>query len=297
MTMSSSSIGELSDTKKVLLDLLKVFKMVCKKHNLRYFAIGGTCIGAIRHKGFIPWDDDMDVGMPYEDFLKFREIARCELPDGYDVYCPTEHKYMYYNAIFLHNTNTASIDYIWKDFPECYKGISIDILPVMGTPKGIIMQKLFQLNIAYVITKNRMLKTPLEFQAGIMQKTIWRLFNMFQNKGNEMEYMKKIENKFKKIKFDNSDMVIFAWLWRSKTKHANWTNHNMFCYKLFADEIEVPFEDTTICVPVGYDEYLTKDYNNYMEIPPLEYQTAPHDKFLEDVHVSYNEYINKLLLR
>lgn len=286
--------GQLSDTKMVLLDLLNVFKTVCKKHNLRYFAIGGTCIGAIRHKGFIPWDDDMDVGMPYEDFLKFRKIARNELPDGYDLYCPLEHKYMYYNAIFLHNTNTASIDCVWKDFPECYKGISIDILPVMGMPKGVIRQKLFQGYLAYVITKNRMIKMPLKNQTSVIQKTIWHIFNLFQKKGSEMEYMKKVERKFKKVKYNNSDMVIFAWLWRPKTKHANWTNHNTFRYECFADEIEVPFENTTICVPVGYDEYLTKDYCNYMEIPPLKYQTAPHDKLLENAHVSYKEYINKL---
>ncbi|MBR1604027.1 MAG: LicD family protein [Synergistaceae bacterium] len=63
------------------LDIFKAFKAICDRHNLRYFAIGGTCIGAIRHKGFVPWDDDMDVAMPYEDYKKFFEIAKTELPE------------------------------------------------------------------------------------------------------------------------------------------------------------------------------------------------------------------------
>ena len=285
---------QMTETQKVLLDLLKVFKKVCEEHNLRYFALGGTCIGALRHKGFIPWDDDMDVGMPYEDFLKFRRIAKDVLPDGYDVYCPLEHRYSYYNAVFLHNTNTTSIDNVWKDYPDCYKGISIDILPVMGMPKGRIKQKLFQYYVAYVIIKNRMVKMPLKYQTGVSQKLLWHMFNMGGDKGSDMEYMKRAEKKLKKIKYDTSDRILFAWLWRPATAHVNWVNHNMFPYKYFADEIEVPFEDTTICVPTGYDEYLKADYGDYMKIPPLKYQKAPHDKLLEDVNVSYKEYINKL---
>ena len=62
------------------LEILKVFQDICSRHNLRYFAIGGTCLGAVRHKGFIPWDDDVDVAMPYEDYAKFKAIARTELP-------------------------------------------------------------------------------------------------------------------------------------------------------------------------------------------------------------------------
>ncbi|MBQ3376643.1 MAG: LicD family protein, partial [Synergistaceae bacterium] len=73
----------------VELDIFKAFKAICEKHNLRYFAIGGTCIGAVRHHGFIPWDDDMDVAMPYEDYVKFFEVAPSELPEKYKFIHPT----------------------------------------------------------------------------------------------------------------------------------------------------------------------------------------------------------------
>ena len=70
----------LSEMKDIELDLLKIFIRICEEHNLQYFLLGGSCLGAVRHGGFIPWDDDIDVGMPREDYELFREIALKELP-------------------------------------------------------------------------------------------------------------------------------------------------------------------------------------------------------------------------
>ena len=63
------------------LSLLEKYIEICSKYNLRYYALGGTLLGAVRHKGFIPWDDDMDLGMPRKDYEKFLEICKKELPD------------------------------------------------------------------------------------------------------------------------------------------------------------------------------------------------------------------------
>lgn len=75
------------------LEILKVFQNICRRHGLRYFAIGGTCLGAVRHKGFIPWDDDIDVAMPYEDYLEFQRIAETDLPDNYGILSPLQKTY------------------------------------------------------------------------------------------------------------------------------------------------------------------------------------------------------------
>lgn len=75
--------SELSKLQTVILDIAEIFSNICEKHGLRYYMVGGTMLGAVRHKGFIPWDDDMDVGLPRPDYEKFLNIVRDELPPGY----------------------------------------------------------------------------------------------------------------------------------------------------------------------------------------------------------------------
>ena len=73
----------MNELQKEILKVFKEFQNVCMANNLRYFAIGGTCLGAVRNKGFIPWDDDLDVAMPFEDYEKFRSIANKYIKNPY----------------------------------------------------------------------------------------------------------------------------------------------------------------------------------------------------------------------
>ncbi|MFR5941210.1 MAG: phosphorylcholine transferase LicD [Parabacteroides merdae] len=73
--------NELRSCQLKQLEILKIFDRICRKHNLRYWIDGGTLLGAVRHKGFIPWDDDLDVAMPSEDYKKLDQIIQSELPD------------------------------------------------------------------------------------------------------------------------------------------------------------------------------------------------------------------------
>ena len=75
------------DVHVVLLEMLKDIDALCRKHNIPYFLNGGTALGAVRHKGFIPWDDDADISMMREDFDRFREVVKTDLPDKYVAQC------------------------------------------------------------------------------------------------------------------------------------------------------------------------------------------------------------------
>ena len=83
MAYDKNDNSELRSLQLVILNLARIFSEICERHHLRYFMVGGTMLGAIRHKGFIPWDDDMDVAMPRPDYEKFLDIVRGELPEGY----------------------------------------------------------------------------------------------------------------------------------------------------------------------------------------------------------------------
>lgn len=81
-----------SDVHSVLLEMIKVIDPICKKHNIPYFLNGGSALGAVRHEGFIPWDDDMDIAMMKNDFDKFIEVLKTDLPEEYCFQCFKTHK-------------------------------------------------------------------------------------------------------------------------------------------------------------------------------------------------------------
>ena len=132
-------------------EVLKRFIEVCKKHNLKYYAYCGTLLGAVRHGGFIPWDDDIDVAMFRYDFNKFMDIAPAELPDlyveYYDSYTPEDKRYFDFTGVARINTRYQP-DYT-KDFPY---NAGIDIFPLdylpWNYPKKLI-EKGFLLMSAY----------------------------------------------------------------------------------------------------------------------------------------------------
>ena len=84
-TYNKEDNSELRKLQLTILDLIKMFAEICEKHHLRYFMVGGTMLGAARHQGFIPWDDDVDMGMPRPDYEKFIKIVNDELPEGFNI--------------------------------------------------------------------------------------------------------------------------------------------------------------------------------------------------------------------
>lgn len=116
------------------LKVMKIIKEICEKENIRYFMIGGTLLGAIRHKGFIPWDDDVDLAMPRKDYEKFLEACNKYLPSNVFVQnFRTDNKYRYYITRVLNkNILVEEKRFIGVDTPQAYA--SVDIFPIDGSP-------------------------------------------------------------------------------------------------------------------------------------------------------------------
>ena len=259
------------------LEILKVFQDICRKHNLRYFAIGGTCLGAVRHKGFIPWDDDVDVAMPYEDYVKFLELAKTELPEHYAIFdhLHFKHHWLHYFCK-LHDTRTAFIEGVTKRFKDGYLGLFIDIFPVHGFPKNKVMRRLVQIFIFTCRVLNNRRRFPYHKQSSLARKILWIAALPFKLLVPYYFFSKLNEKIMSRYPFGCSDTVNFPWR-RPKLKAKGWYS-DVFPYEAFKETIDLPFEDTVIAVPKGYDRYLTIEFGDYMTPPTEEAQKRIHSR-------------------
>ena len=128
----SKKIGktDLRRLQEVEVEILDEIVRICNKHNLEYFLIGGTCLGAIRHKGFIPWDDDIDIAMPRDDYEKFIDIAIKELKDDYFIQCNKTDKLHYLGYIKIRKNNTTFSNLKDGVKTESHLGFFVDIFPL-----------------------------------------------------------------------------------------------------------------------------------------------------------------------
>jgi lipopolysaccharide cholinephosphotransferase len=192
----------LNKAKKIMFEILKEFDRICKKYNLTYWLDFGTLLGAYRHKGFIPWDDDLDVGMLKEDYEKFLEIAKKELDSRY--FLQTKETDKYYLNFFakIRDRNSTFIDAWEKDKNIKYhQGIYIDIFPAMRVTKSTLENKYFRMLVFLSkLTHNR--KIRIDF----LTKPLIKKINSFSDKKGEylissaetMHYLKpvKVDNIF-----------------------------------------------------------------------------------------------------
>ncbi len=263
-----------------ILDIFKEFKRICEENNLRYYAIGGTCIGAIRHRGFIPWDDDLDVAMPFEDYQKFRSLQD-KINAPYELFDYAEKKHAFMFFLKLHNGNTTFVEKVCMPYKDRYIGAFIDIMPLYGFPTDEKEQKKYFKKYFWYYKLNRVQRFPLNKKGTIKSKIRWCV-NAPMKKLRRFDcYSAKIERILSANAFENTEKIFFGWRMNSKRM--------VFDYKDFETYTEMPFEDTTIRVPVGYDNYLKCDFGDYMKIPPKEKQISSHSSGTIDLNKSYRD--------
>lgn len=254
---------EITPLRKYQLVELKIFKefiRVCEEHGLTWFVGWGTLLGAVRHQGFIPWDDDIDVCMPVDDYLKFRELARNgALSEGYYFQCHSDNIYnqIYQQRIGLKNTASLPRDYC--DVPAEW-GICIDIFPLAPAPAfdnvadskkyEAAEKRLDQLASRYYYKKEAQLKSGLR-----------KLYCMFMSRGSDEAH---------KTKWQAAERDFLEGAgYESKTCFS--ASPGRFTAASFDKTVELPFEDIMVKAPADYDRVLTEAYgSDYMELPPEE---------------------------
>ena len=265
--------SELRRLQMAELENMRVFSDICKKNGLRFFLIGGTMLGAIRHHGFIPWDDDMDVGMPRSDYEKFLEIARKELPKGFGLLNYKKQKgYLRYfsrvinkQVVVTNASNTKTIDeYAW-----------LDIFPFDGMPQNIIIQKKHLLSLTvsrffyHASCFDELVNLNRPGRAWYLQAII-RFLSIAHigRKINTRKQMKKIERKLKKYDYDKSEYVINLF--------GAYVSKEVLSKKVIGKMPHYSFEDLFLPGPEKYDQYLTHFYGDYM-MPPKDIEKDKHN--------------------
>jgi phosphorylcholine metabolism protein LicD len=238
----ASGANTLQQCQQVMLRILKIVDYICTKHQINYFLIGGSLLGAIRHKGFIPWDDDLDIGMTRTDYEKFLRIGVPELPE--DIFFQTPDTDPHYS-------HTTSVDARFRDKYSSYthlnkpnnrwhEGLQVDIF---------VHDKAFIPHNFFMIGANRLLKE-------------------LKNQHKRAKVLKWI-SKYVPLP------LVYASNYQQhfNSYHAGTYLKPSECAKL----VRTPFEDMEVLIPSGYHNYLTRQYGNYMQLPPEEKRVSNHD--------------------
>ncbi|MBO4836966.1 MAG: LicD family protein [Clostridia bacterium] len=272
----------------VQLDLLNQFERICKKHGLKYFADGGTLLGAVRHKGFIPWDDDIDVQMFADDFEKFCQFAKSELPEPYFLqYWNTEEGFYPWHAKLRKSDTTCFSEWELKMNPAGNHGIFIDIFPLYNIPDSTIKYKIQTIRLKalkYLFECYEMDRAITDFS---VQKTLkrkiaqvlWKVCSLFTASDKICERYLKIASSEKK---QTQKVGVITYL--PGTKKFIWQR------RLFEKTVELPFEDRTILAPYMYDERLTVQYGNWHEIVK---NSENHSSLQFSADIPYKEYLKQ----
>jgi lipopolysaccharide cholinephosphotransferase len=261
---------------KVDMDIVKEVVRICDTHGLKYYMLGGTMLGAIRHQGFIPWDDDIDLGMPRDDYEKFLEIAPTELPSHMKtINYRTDPKFQYYITRVLDTDTKVIEERIGND--SKYTNASIDIFPVDGTPNNPLLRKIYFFRVLFHrALMSLCYKDSIDRKRKRSKKEKLLLWIM------EHIPVEKLTTPYKqKCKIDKL-------LRKQNVATSKYIGNIMGAYRTreivpaayYGEGAYYTFEDIQLRGMAMADEYLTFTYGDYMKLPP-EDQRKTHFKILE----------------
>ena len=255
------------------LNLLKKVIEICEKYNLIYYIIGGSLIGVLRHKGFIPWDDDIDIGMPRKDYEIFLQVCNKEFSAEYGIlnqeYDPTWN----FNFVQVIDFRTK-IEIHMTEIPRTCN-LWVDLFPIDGLPSNKIKREIHFKHILYYryLIQMANIKTQVDtHKVGrpLYEKIILYFLKILNLKGiiDVEKSLKKMNKLLKKYDFDTSEYA--------GNLLGKYREKEIVPKDYFGQPTQLPFEDILVNVPAKYHELQINLYGNYMQMPSEEYRVS-HD--------------------
>ena len=244
----------------VILDIMKDVDELCRDNDIEYFLLGGSAIGAIRHQGFIPWDDDLDIVMTPSNYEKFLRVSQKQLnKNKYYILEGLKDWPLYFTKVKLKGTHLQEIGGV---FDETKDGIYLDIFKLENSPSGKMAQRWQYLLAKYFLCYQLSIRT---FRKVDLKKRLMMLAAFPVKIKWVREWLKSsIE------KYGDDTEYYGSFYFRTRFKTA-------FTKKdVFGKPIRKKFEDMMLPVPERWDEYLTQMFGDYMTPPPVEKQVGLH---------------------
>ena len=265
------------DVRKVQLDILIKLDEICRKHHLRYYLAFGTCIGALRHKGFIPWDDDIDLLMPYKDTRKLIALQE-ELGDRYFVQCKDTDPDYRSISMRVRDVETTCIESDEVGL-KTKKGIYVDIYPYYecSSNKVIRVIDIMRSNLLKLLVNNR----PPVNHGGAVAAVSKAVLSMFSESGR-LKTIERLERRLSSVRgpeildYYGQDVGMFTAI----TYPKEW----------FGQPKKLEFEGLYFNGATEPEKYMTRRYGDYMKLPPKEDQVVHHTYITIDPYKSYTEY-------
>ncbi|MCI5656293.1 MAG: LicD family protein [Candidatus Pseudoruminococcus sp.] len=261
------------------LDTLVYFKEFCDKNNLLFYLCGGCCIGSLRTGGFIPWDDDIDILMPRDDYEKLYKLWDNGKQERFKLLRTDEKIFTgnIFTTIVDTETTCVKANQAHLDIPF---GIMMDIFPIDGCPKGKFkrtMQKLnamiYSLFLAQIVPENH---------GGIMALGSKFLLSIVRSPKAREKKWRNAERRMSKYKIADCEYI-------TELCEGVHSMQPEYPKEWFASAVYREFEGLQMPIPVGYDPYLKKAFGDYMTLPPKDKQIPHHDMILVDTERSYKE--------
>ena len=262
------------------LEMAEYFVQFCKENDLLCYLCGGGAIGTLRHKGFIPWDDDLDFFMPRKDYEKLAQLWPQKADSRYQLSKSNENYIDRNLFITIRDTQTTCIKPYQQDL-DIPHGLALDVLPLDYYPANGLSRK--KQVIAALVYSLFCAQTIPEKHGGIMKLGSQALLALVPSKKLRYKIWKKAEAEMTKYTKEESDGI-------TELCSGPYYMKKKYPISSFEDALWLPFEETELPIPVGYDAYLKTAFGDYMTPPPVEKQVAHHDAVLIDLEKSYTHY-------
>ena len=273
--MNQQAIKEVQNK---ILEIMMFIDKVCRDYGIVYYIIGGTALGAVRHGGFIPWDDDLDIFMTPENYKKFKYTFN-EFNSNKFVLQEWKIVNDYLEYAKIRMNGTTFIEESFKNRKDMHQGIYVDIMILHKYPTSRLIQKVIYYESKYVTLvalSQRNWKPKSQ-----MQKVALGILKILPNKFISSKCYKYIY-KYKNLM---SDFVYCYFITKAKF------HQGVFDKDIFEEPVDVLFEDTVLMGPTKIKKYLELRYGDYMKLPSKEQQKADIHAKIYNTEVGYEEYL------